>query len=136
MADDTVETARRELDERLDRAFEGTTPAQITAAIDALIAAVRAEKGVERFVDGIIAAVENAPSITHDTASDMGYIALTSQRRHGLVAWSLPVQQTRGTDTVTLVLDFDNENHLVGVEVFDAAKRLPRQQGDDIDNDR
>ena len=42
MADDT-DTARRALDERLDRAFEGATPAPITAAIDALIAAVRAE---------------------------------------------------------------------------------------------
>jgi hypothetical protein len=36
--------ARRALDERLDRAFEGATPAPITAAIDALIAAVRAEQ--------------------------------------------------------------------------------------------
>ena len=43
MADDTVTAARAELDERLERAFDGATPAQITAAIDALIAAVRAE---------------------------------------------------------------------------------------------
>ena len=41
---DPVAAARRALDERLDRAFEGATPAPITAAIDALIAAVRAEQ--------------------------------------------------------------------------------------------
>jgi len=47
MADDTVEAARRALDERLGRAFEGAIPAPVTTAIDALIAVVRAENDAE-----------------------------------------------------------------------------------------
>jgi uncharacterized protein YuzE len=60
--------------------------------------------------------------VTYDASVDMAYIYL-GERNPGSVHRSEEFEpEDKGG---TLVLDFDNDGHLLGIEVFRARERLP-----------
>lgn len=61
--------------------------------------------------------------VTYDPAVDAAYIYVVDEIRAGSVAKTVPVDPAEIGGMINL--DFDNEGHLLGVEVIDASVYLP-----------
>jgi uncharacterized protein YuzE len=61
--------------------------------------------------------------ISYDATCDMAYITLTGSK--GNYDYSVPLENRK--DTAAFVLDLDKEGRLIGIEVFNASRRLPKE---------
>jgi uncharacterized protein YuzE len=61
--------------------------------------------------------------MTYDPDADAAYIYVVDEIAAGGVAKTVPVDPTEVGGMINL--DFDDQGHLVGVEILDASKYLP-----------
>ncbi|MEK7616168.1 MAG: DUF2283 domain-containing protein [Patescibacteria group bacterium] len=62
--------------------------------------------------------------ITYDKEADAAMIYLQEIKQGG-TAWTYPCDPTEIKGMINL--DFDKDNRLIGIEVLDASKRLPKE---------
>jgi uncharacterized protein YuzE len=64
--------------------------------------------------------------IEYDRSADAAYIYLIDSIPHGGVSWTYPCQIPKLKGSM-INLDFDANNCLIGIEVLDASKHLPKK---------
>lgn len=64
--------------------------------------------------------------VTHDDDVDAAYVHLASPRAPGTAVRTIPVALP-DTIPASILLDFDAENRLIGVEVLGARNALPEE---------
>lgn len=62
--------------------------------------------------------------ITYDPSADMGYVRLVEPMEPGSVERSVVIEH--GELHGDVVIDLDREGRIVGLEIFQAGKQLPR----------
>ena len=76
----------------------------------------------------------NAPWLEYDASVDAAYIYLVDEILIGGAERTVPVDPIAVAGQINL--DFDSEGRLIGIEVLDASKLLPRQLLDMSDDRR
>jgi len=70
--------------------------------------------------------MDKIDEITYDPEVDAAYISLTSEKGDNITTLSL--------ENRSILLDFDADNRLVGIESIDASNNLPKELFEDFDN--